>query len=271
VAGNFAGHLEQAGEAADFASVDGSGDAPKGIFPFYVPGDDGFLGGFPLSPDTLLLPDLESDWNLQIEPELGVVLDLDYAPDGSVRGLAPVAAGAFNDCSIRRDGAKKISEKKNWGPCSKGLAARLFAIDDLDPAGSAGALRIASFLRREGVVHEYGVDSPYAGYSYSGARLLEWIADRLNHQQDSPLTPLEDLGAMLRAAGLPARAVVGIGATRYTPFGESNFLVAGDASIVIVYDANAHSPERVATAVAAAEEERLDSASVLVQRVRTGG
>jgi hypothetical protein len=34
VAGNFAGHLEQAGEAVDFAAVESNGDVPKGIFPW---------------------------------------------------------------------------------------------------------------------------------------------------------------------------------------------------------------------------------------------
>ena len=59
VAGNFAGHLEQAGEAADFVNVvsdDGTDSAPKGIFPWYAPGYDGFLGEFPLSHDSILLP-----------------------------------------------------------------------------------------------------------------------------------------------------------------------------------------------------------------------
>jgi hypothetical protein len=35
VAGNFAGHLEQAGESADFVNVASNGVAPKGIFPSY--------------------------------------------------------------------------------------------------------------------------------------------------------------------------------------------------------------------------------------------
>ena len=53
VAGNFAGHLEQAGEAADFVNVDERrSSAPKGIFPWYAPGFDGFLGEFPLSHDS---------------------------------------------------------------------------------------------------------------------------------------------------------------------------------------------------------------------------
>ena len=38
VAGNFAGHLEQAGEAADFTQVKTENAIqPKAIFPFYVP------------------------------------------------------------------------------------------------------------------------------------------------------------------------------------------------------------------------------------------
>lgn len=42
VAGNFAGHLEQAGEDADFVNViTASANAPKGIFPTYVPADTG--------------------------------------------------------------------------------------------------------------------------------------------------------------------------------------------------------------------------------------
>lgn len=49
VAGNFAGHLDQAGEAGDFATVAAQEGAPKGIFPWYVPGLDGQLGEFPLS------------------------------------------------------------------------------------------------------------------------------------------------------------------------------------------------------------------------------
>jgi len=41
VAGNFTGHLEQAGEASDFVGVEAAAGAPKGVFPFYVPRGDG--------------------------------------------------------------------------------------------------------------------------------------------------------------------------------------------------------------------------------------
>jgi hypothetical protein len=269
VAGNFAGHLAQAGEAADFVSVGGDDTAPKGIFPFYVPGSSTFLGQFPVSSDAIALPVSDTPLNLQIEPEAAVLFRASYADDGSVATLTPTAIGAFNDCSIRRPGAKKISEKKNWGPASKGLAASLLPVDHLGADGATGHLRIASFLRRGDATHAYGQDSPVLGYSYYGETLVDWIVERLVDQKGSPDTPLEDVGALLRGAGSPTTLLVGVGATRYTDFGESNFLVDGDDSVVVLYDGTLSTPDDVAAAVHERREHDLPGASVLTQRVRT--
>ena len=269
VAGNFAGHLEQAGEAADFVNVVAeSAQAPKGIFPWHIPGRDGYLGVFPLSADTITWPERDHEVDLQIEPEVGAICRLTYDGDGNVTVIAAEAVAAFNDCSIRVAGAPKISQKKNWAPASKGLAARGFAVSDLDPTGGLATLRIACFIRRHGAVHEYGIDSPARGYSYAGTPLIDWIIDRLAHQQGSPDTPLEPVGQYLRDAGCPERVVFGIGATRYTDFGESNYLAPGDESIVIVYDERVTAPADVQAAVRAGNEASLSEASVLVQLVR---
>lgn len=267
VAGNFAGHLEQAGEAADFANVvPTAAEAPKGIFPWYVPGRDGQLGVFPVTHDRLVLPD-EPGVDLQIEPEVGVVARLAYDAGGTVVSVHPEAVAAWNDCSIRREGARKISDKKNWGPASKGVAGRGFAVSDISADGGLAPFRIACFMRRDGQVHEYGVDSPAAGYSYAGATLIDWLLDRLANQQGADDTPLEPVGEYLWDAGCPEHALIGIGATRYTPFGESTYLVAGDESIVIVYDQRQSSPADVAAAVTAGQERVLPAASALCQRV----
>lgn len=236
VAGNFAGHLEQAGEASDFVSVASEGNAPKGIFPWYVPGHDGFLGQFPLSTDAIVLPDSAEPLNLQIEPEVGLACQVTWDGDTVVR-LTPFALGAFNDCSIRRPGAPKISHKKNWGPASKGVAPWFFDITDLTPDGPTKSLNLACYLRdRHGEEHAYGVDSPLLGYSYYGEVLLDWVTERLANQKGSPDTPLEDVGALMVAAGHPEHVLIGIGATRYTELGESTYLQPGDEAIVRVYD-----------------------------------
>jgi len=267
VAGNFAGHLEQAGEAADFVTVDAVGEAPKGIFPWYVPGRDDFLGVFPLSSDAIAVPASDEPLNLQIEPEVGLLADVAYGDDGVPVAVTPRAIGAFNDCSIRRPGARKISHKKNWGAASKGVARTFLPVDDLSPDGPTASLRLASFLRRDGRTDAYGVDSPLPGYSYYGDTLLAWIVDRLHHQQGSDDTPLEPVGAYLDGCGRPTRILVGIGATRYTAVGESTFLEPGDESIVVVYDGARHDPDAILAAVTAGDEGDLEGASVLVQRV----
>lgn len=243
VAGNFAGHLEQAGEAVDFVNVTDHGpegvDAPKGIFPWYVPGNDGFLGEFPLSHDALMVPsttEADGPLNLQIEPEVGLACEVLWQGD-TVAGLRPFGLGAFNDCSIRRPGAPKISVKKNWGPASKGVAREFFETHDLTPDGPTATLRLLCHLRTaDGVHHEYGVDSPLLGYSYYGEVLLDWIVERLANQKGSPDTPLEDVGALMVASGRPSHCLIGIGATRYTELGESTYLQPGDEAIVRVYD-----------------------------------
>ena len=272
VAGNFAGHLEQAGEAADFAGVAApSHEAPKGIFPWYLPGRGDFLGVFPLADARLAVPAGDGPVNLQIEPEVGIVCAVGYGPDGRPRTIVPAALGAFNDCSIRRPGAAKISHKKNWGADSKGLASRLFPVAELGPAGPTATFRLAGFLRRAGTAHEYGLDSPLAGYSYYGARLLDWIVERLRHQRGARDTPLEPVGDYLVAAGGPDTAVIGIGATRYTALGESTYLKPGDESLVIVYDAAVTSPRGVRDAVRDGREDALEEASVLRQAVYAAG
>ncbi|CAJ1578546.1 DUF5718 family protein [[Mycobacterium] wendilense] len=240
VAGNFAGHLEQAGEAADFVSVVSEGGAPKGIFPWYAPGHDSFLGQYPLSSEQILLPPESPDFtgplNLQIEPEVGLACRVKWNGD-TVASLEPFALGAFNDCSIRRPGAAKISHKKNWGPASKGVAAQFFEISDLTPDGPTATLRLVCFLRgSDGHEHAYGVDSPLLGYSYYGEVLLDWVVERLANQKGSSDTPLEDVGALMVAAGHPEHVLIGIGATRYTELGESTYLQGGDQAVVRVYD-----------------------------------
>ena len=239
VAGNFAGHLEQAGEAADFVTVASEGAAPKGIFPWYAPGNDTFLGEFPLSHDTIGLPPpgtVDGPLNLQIEPEVGLACRVTWQGD-TVTSLQPFALGAFNDCSIRRPNAPKISHKKNWGPASKGVAAQFFDMSDLTPDGPTATLRlVCSLLTPDGQEHPYGVDSPLLGYSYYDEVLLDWIIERLANQKGSPNTPLEDVGTLMAASGHPENVLIGIGATNYTPLGEATFLQPGDQAIVRVYD-----------------------------------
>jgi len=247
VAGNFAGHLEQAGEASDFKDlVIEDARAPKGVFPFYVPvsperRDEHFLHVCPISSSRIRLgSDAEKH---QIEPEVSLLCDLEYE-GGRVVRVVPRRAMAHNDCSIRREGAKKISEKKNWGAESKGTSDQAIEIDRFAPGGRLDDYRIACFLLRDGRLEEYGIDSPVASYSYMYERLLDWLVAKLSDQRDEG--PLEDVSRWLEVAGHPRRALISIGATRYTDYGETHFLARGDQSIVVVYDGGRFDHEAIA-------------------------
>lgn len=209
-----------------------------------------------------MLPRSDEPLNLQIEPEVGVFCRIDYE-GGLPVALRPFEIAAFNDCSIRSPNARKISEKKNWGAASKGCAATHLPVEELERDGGTASLRLASFLRRDGELHEYGVDSPLPGYSYYGTQLLDWIVLKLREQRDGG--PLEDVGALLRLAGSPDTLLAGIGATRYTEFGEQTFLDPGDESIVAVYDSSSCDAAQLRASITAGVEP--ERSSVLVQTV----
>ena len=238
IAGNIAGHLEQAGEAKDFVNIKvAEENAPKAIFPTHIPfAKEGgavpdFLKIFPFSSEKIIFPS-NTDGNLQIEPECALVCSVKWDGD-FVKDLRPEYFCASNDCSIRRDGAKKISEKKNWGACSKGASANLIPIEKFARDGVISTYRIASYLIRDGEIFEYGENSPVKNYSYFYEKLLSWIVDKINSQIDEG--PVEKIRDYLIDSGRPEQIFISIGATRYTKFGESHFLQNGDSSVVVLY------------------------------------
>lgn len=270
VAGNFTGHLEQAGEAVDFTNIKtAEANAPKAVFPTYIPNvkQKGvipeFLETFPFDEYRIDFP--KGEQKLQIEPELAIVCRASYQ-GGKLSSLQPLAFGAANDCSIRKEGAKKISQKKNWGRSSKGLASNLIKIDSFDEQGILSRYRIASYLLRAGEIYEYGEDSPVRDYSYFYQKLLGWLIEKFNGQQDEG--PAENLNAYLNAASLPESIMVSVGATRYTGFGEKNFLQGADRALVVIYPEDVYSKEEIKHR-ALKDNLEEDDISVLAQEIVT--
>ncbi|MEA2046872.1 MAG: DUF5718 family protein [Campylobacterota bacterium] len=233
VAGNFAHHLEQAGEEKDFENVvTEEVDAPKGIFPFYVPHSDSFLGLYSIGTDRLCLPTYKA--NAQVEPEIAVLFGIHYDDNKKVTELVAQKFTTFNDCTIRKEGAKKISEKKSWGLNSKGIGNRWIPIDTFEEGGVMDRYHLCSFVKRDGVVHPYGVDAPLLGYSFFYTKLKNWLIEKMNKQED--FGPLENISEHLKASHYPKQALISIGATAYATFGENNYLKSDDEVYVIAYD-----------------------------------
>ena len=275
VAGNFTGHLEQAGEAADFKNVKTlEQNAPKAIFPTFLPKNEAnsssdasvipeFLTIFPFDAKRIIFP--KGEEKLQIEPECAIVFNANWNDD-TLTELKPICFGASNDCSIRKQGAKKISEKKNWGAYTKGFSENQIAFnsDNFDSASNLNDYRIASFLIRDGVCYDYGENSAVRDYSYIYKKLTDWMLDKFNNQENEG--PAEDIHSYLVAAGRPQQIMVSIGATRYTAWGESNFLQNGDKAVVVVYPESKYKPEQIKE-MAETENFTDSTVSALIQTV----
>uniref|UniRef100_UPI0040484A67 DUF5718 family protein n=1 Tax=Aliarcobacter sp. TaxID=2321116 RepID=UPI0040484A67 len=238
VAGNFANHLGEAGEADEFSVIKTEEkNAPKGMFPFYIKDHKSFLGTYPICDEIILTHGRENE-NLQVEAEVALICDFVYE-NGKVVDLLPKYFSAFNDCSIRVNNGEKLSTKKNWGTNTKGISQDIIEIDNFTEKGILNKYHITSFIKRDGIVHDYGTTSAVKSYSYFFEKLRLWMIDKLNEQEDCG--PLEELTQFMTNAKDAKGILIAAGATAYTDFGKKNFLKKGDEIFVYVYNAHAHS------------------------------
>ncbi len=273
IAGNFALHLAQAGELEEFKDIITAEEAaPKGMFPFYLPMPSNslhtvdlkakkILSSYPLSSDTIRVP--KESVNIQAEPEVGLICDLEYRA-GKLSKITPTYFGAYNDCSIRVAGASKISDKKNWGEDSKGFSNELIKIDKFEAGSVMDSYSICSFLRRNGELTAYGENVELTGYSYFYEKLNDWMLNQITNQEDfGPLEPIEEY---IIACENPKEAIISIGATRYTKYGETTFLKSGDEILIAVYDRDSYSLNDVISNLTE-KHYKHENMSVLAQKV----
>ncbi|WP_104732256.1 DUF5718 family protein [Helicobacter salomonis] len=271
VVGNFARHLEQAGEIHSFINMKHiEKDAPKGLFPFYLPHDDGYLGRYCIDNRYIILPPDMVDLHVQAEPEIALECEIFYDDKGRVRSVVPSHFMAFNDTSIRNLKAERLSEKKNFSKGSKGMGEKLL-IDRFVYGGVCNDYSIASFLTREGQTHVYGENSKLVKYEYFYDKLLGWIVEMCNTQRDTG--SLEDLQELLRSQHLTPKCIITIGATPYMPFAQEHFLRQGDIVTIIAYNHRRYSFEKIFEVVSTQQlgKTRLKAVSYIQQEVVVEG
>ncbi|WP_019895947.1 DUF5718 family protein [Hydrogenovibrio halophilus] len=264
IAGNFADHLSQAKESGFDQIVTADPKAPKGVFPIYLPGDDSYLGVYPLSHDVIEADFDGDDCGLQLEAEICVLCDLSYDAQGLVRDCTPTAFSVFNDCTQRCHPAQKLSAKKNWGHASTGIARQWQPIDAFAAQGVLDHYHLASFLKRGDEIVPYGVDCPVNSYQYFYQKVCDWLVHQFNTQPEQG--PLEKLPGLLQAQGCPQQIIVSLGATRYTPQGEQTYLQPGDQIAIFAYSPQKLSHEDLVELVRR-EEDECDDAVILTQDI----
>lgn len=85
----------------------------------------------------------------------------------------------------------------------------------------------------------------------------------MNNQSDEG--PMNNIAELLQQANYPQKAIIGIGATRYTEFGETHFLQPGDTIIVVLYNGSQYNAEQIVEM--ANQENFAPNISALVQKV----
>lgn len=263
VAGNFAGHLGEAGEADEFKVIKTEEkDAPKGLFPFYIKEHDSFLSTYPICHKEIYTHNREED-KIQAEPELALICDFVYE-NKRVIDIVPKYFSAFNDCSLRVQDGKKLSTKKNWGIKTKGISKDFIKIDNFTEDGILNKYHLSSFIKRDGKLHNYGTISAVKSYSYFFNQLKDWMIEKFNTQEDCG--PLEELGQFMKKAEEAKGILIASGATAYSEFGKRNFLKKGDELFIYVYNARRYSHLDIINNIGSSDN--LDECSRLYQIVK---
>ncbi len=260
IAGNFAGHLQQTGEAS---GLKGQVDAqsPQALFPFYVPdASDVYLDVNPYSFDTLTLP-LEPGAKVQMEPEIALVAKVKYLGT-SVLSIEPESMTLFNDVTYRNAVVEKLAQKKNWGPASKGVATKLIPLSDFSKNADLDKYRFCSFLGRDRAWSACCNDVSLGDYSYSYEQLLAWLVSQCNSQtNDGALHSIQDL---LAQAAFPERIFISLGSSRYTQFGESHQLRSKDVMCAVLYDSTRIDLQEIQSFVERGETHKLEKNHVVL-------
>lgn len=263
VAGNFAGHLGEAGEAYGFSMIKTEEkNAPKGLFPFYIKNHNSFLKTYPISNKIIYTHGKEEN-KIQAEPEIALICDFVYKED-KVIDIIPRYFTAFNDCSLRIQNEEKLSTKKNWGVKTKGISEELIKIDDFTEDGILNKYHISSFIKRNGKLYNYGVISAVKSYSYFFTQLKNWMIDKFNTQIDCG--PLEELNQFMKNANEAKGMLIAAGATAYSEFAKKNYLRVNDELYIYVYNARVHSHQDIINNIDS--NESLNECSKLYQIVK---
>lgn len=262
IAGNFAGHLQQTGEANGLqGEVDAS--RPQALFPFYVAdASDDYLAVNPYSFDTVFLPS-EPSARVQMEPEIALVVRVSYLGT-SVIGLEPESMTLLNDLTYRNARVTKLAEKKNWGIASKGIAKKVWPLNGFSTTDRLGKYRFCSFHRHNGLWSSCCHDVSLSDYSYCYEQLISWLIEQFNHQQDDG--PLHSISTLIGEAGYPKRMLISLGSSRYTDYGETHQLSSGDQLCAVLYDADRTDVAQIEDMVSHEQFDQLSQQQIVLKQ-----
>ncbi len=232
ILGNFAISDEGGSNSLSMKSLTGS---PNGIVVTYIPSSysnpDSFLRVNPLSSSKLQIPTIYD--NLQAEPELVLDCDVKYY-NGVPLHITPKRFTVYNDATLHRLSITKIAQNKNWGSDSKGIGTKWFDIKRFESGGELSNYNLVSFIKRNGVIEQYSVDTPVENYAFFYDELMNWIVQEIKNQKEA--LALDSISNLLADSNYPNRFLINVGTTLLTEKGDRGFIDDRDEIFTILYD-----------------------------------
>lgn len=220
IIGNYKGHLSAAEQVEE-------SDEPNGIFVIHNTDEDTLTHR-----EEIKYP--AQGTNVDIEPEFILRCDLSYQ-ENRLANIEVKQMTIGNDFTIRQlEGSEKISQRKAWGGCSKGLHDRWWDVSSFTRTQYGDEIKLVSYIEREG---EFYLSTPMVDFSETKLffdELLSWIIDRINNQQDQGM--YEKILPELERLGFPDELILFTGAPNYTQWGEKNFLNRGDTVHIAAFN-----------------------------------
>jgi len=242
--------------AIDSNNSDNRKGNPQALVPIYIPSkkkENHFLETFPFSHSKLQIPSFYD--NIKIEPELVLECDIKYY-NKKVHYIIPKRFTVINNSTLHRLSVHKVSHNKNWGENSKGIAKKWLHISEFETGGSLSNYNIVSFIKRNGGIENYTVDTKIESYPYLFDNLINWTIKQIKEQQD--ILSLDNITSLIQKAGNPEKFLISVGSTLLTSTGDNLFLEDRDEVFIVLYDRTKYRKESIKAYLLAYKTRNVD-------------
>jgi len=235
---------------------------PQALVPIYIPSREKhnqLLEVFPFSHSKLQIPSVYD--NIKIEPELVLECDIKYY-NKKVHYIIPKRFTVMNNPTLHRLSVHKLSHNKNWGENSKGIAKKWLEISEFETGGSLSNYNIVSFIKRDGIIVPYTIDTKVEDYPYLFDNLISWTIKQIKTQKD--ILSLDNITNLIQKAGNPDKFLISVGSTLTTSIGDKMFLEDRDEVFIVLYDRTKYRKESIKAYLLAYKTRNVDYDGMII-------
>jgi replicative DNA helicase len=241
---------------------------PSGLVPIYSPIENKIGRAFELFPFSYSKITIPVGYDsISVEPEILLDCDVKYY-NGKISYVIPKRFTASNNPTIPKFSISKISQKKNWGQNSKGIAKRWIDIDIFESGGILSQYQIVSFVKKKDeFLQQYSIDISGEDYPYMYQKLIDWLIVKIKEQEE--ILNMENIFDIMKESQYPNRMLLSLGSVPVLQEVEHISLEEDDEVFIVLYDKRFYRPNSIKAYVLAykTRNANYDNMIILHQRV----